>query len=492
MVEENLDRLTLGIHTQTHLLALLCYSKSHGAQVAAQLQLEHFDGVHRDLAAAILDYRRKYKGQPPGRGHLSLLLEHIPVQQERLKTIKLLAAGLFNSLKNINRDHVVSLAIEHAKHQGLKNGVLQAAERLSKKPVSITEVEQILHKALRNQPEVLSPGIRFSDPLQSLRWRTKQESGFKMGINPLDKLGVDLKPGTLTLYLAGKNTGKSWYCIHVARSCLMQGARVLHLSLEMSQDQVAMRYHQNWLAMSLRDVRYMRTHLQRDKLGRASGWHMKERKAKLNIRQPDLEKILVKATDKWAFKWDRLHIQDFPTGTLTITQLENYLDYLSINEDFQPNVLIIDYPDLMKVDNRQYRLEIGDIYTTLRGLGVKRSMALICPSQINRIGMAANRVRSTHAAEDIRKIGVADTVLTYSQTRTEKQVHLARLTVEHSRDTEIGTEVVLAQSYHIGQYVIDAVLIGDQYRNKMDEEPKKGQRSAEEYDVDEQSDNLID
>jgi hypothetical protein len=491
------ERPQLGEDTQDGLLALLCYSKSHGAQVAAQLQTEHFDGVHREIAAAVFDYRRKYHGKPPGRRQMPMIVERMPVQHERHKAIALKAAQLPKVLKSLNRDYTVSLGLQFAKRQGFKAGVLKAAEILTKPTSDLDEVERILHQTIRIQPQVISTGITLSDIDQSLQWLKKKDSGLKFGFPSvtnclLDKLGVSLKPKTMTLYLGAKNTGKSWFCIHTARSCIMQGAKVLHITLEMSEEQCAMRYHQSWLGISLRDAKYMRTFIERDKFGRAVGWQPKERKARYTAQDTKLEDVIIKATDKWAFKWNRMKVQAFPTGSLIATQLENHLDALASNEEpFQPDVLIVDYPDLMKVDTRTYRLDLGEIYIALRGLAVRRNLALVCPSQVNRAGFNTKKVRSTHAAEDIRKVGIADTVLTYSQTATEKKYHLARLTVEHSRDSEIGMELVLAQSYTVGQYVVDAVLMGDEYRARMDDESKKDDAPVEEEDVGDDEPSMI-
>src|SRR5690606_12403599 len=192
-----------------------------------QLRPEHFDGVRRDLAQAIFEYRSKYKGKPPGKKNLPALVENLPLQEERLKTAQHEAREILRLYKKgFNKDWVAEQGIKFAKRQLLKAGVKEAVDIvLRRKDFDIEEVEKVLHKTLRNEPDQIKPSIRFGSP-ESLRFLEYVDDGWAIGITEFDKAGLRLKPGTLTLYLGPKNTGKSWSCIHVARSCLMQGARV--------------------------------------------------------------------------------------------------------------------------------------------------------------------------------------------------------------------------------------------------------------------------
>ena len=72
----------LGAWTQTALLTLLCYDEVHGLELSGYITADHFDGHHKDLAEAVLAYRRKYKGKPPGKKHMPMLVERLPVQED--------------------------------------------------------------------------------------------------------------------------------------------------------------------------------------------------------------------------------------------------------------------------------------------------------------------------------------------------------------------------------------------------------------------------
>lgn len=463
------DRLDGSI--QQLLLALLCCDKPYGAKVGLQLQNKHFDGVRRDIATAVLRYRSKYNGNPPGRKDLLTLIETLPLPDERLEIARHEAREILRlNKRGFNKDYVAEQGLRFAKLQNFKEGILEATEHVAKANIESVElIEQILHRTLRNQPNVITPGVKLSDP-EALDFIDKKEEGYMLGIKPLDDAGLVMSPGTLLLYMGAKNTGKSWFCVHVGRMCLRQGARVLHISLEMAKHQVLKRYFQNWFALPTgKKIEFERVKIETDNHNQLKSWKDKARfTAEFSISDEDAKKRLRNEVQKWTNRgFDRLMVVDFPSGSLTIGQLENYLDALVTSDQFTPDVVIVDYPDLMKIDRRNYRLDLGEVYVMLRGLAIKRHLAMVTPTQINREGYGKKKVSSANVGEDISKIFTADTVLTYSQTPSERDIGLARLTLEHARDIAVGSEILLVQHYATGQYYCDGALVNSDYMRSI-------------------------
>ena len=119
---------------QAAIVGLLCFSNTHGLELAGIVQPEHFDRVHKDLATAILNYRRKYKGKAPGAKQLPMLLEYLPIQEEQYKAIKLLAASLPKVLKGVNRDYIVSQASTFVRAGGIIKHLMVANDFAARKP----------------------------------------------------------------------------------------------------------------------------------------------------------------------------------------------------------------------------------------------------------------------------------------------------------------------------------------------------------------------
>ena len=70
-------------------------------------------------------------------------------------------------------------------------------------------------------------------------------------------------------------------------------------------------------------------------------------------------------------------------------------------------------------------------------------------------------------AEDWSKIATADNVLTYSQTKYERPLGLARLFVSNGRNDEDKFEILILQSYAIGQFCLDSTYMYNQYWAKI-------------------------
>lgn len=266
------------------------------------------------------------------------------------------------------------------------------------------------------------------------------------------------------------NSGKSWFCVHCGRQALLQGAKVVHVTLEMSDTKVVGRYYQSITAAAWKDDKFARSTLEFDDLDRLTGWSTERVRPEASLSSAGARKWLRSRIEKWGTKLGRLVVKEYASGSLTMTELRGYLDYLAAAHRFVPHVLIVDYPDLMSLDTRNYRLDMGRLYVELRGLGQERSMAVVAPTQGNRESLGAKRVGAAMVSEDVSKNFTSDTVLTYSQ--TEKGEHprgLARLKVEYARDAERGQTILMAQSYATGQYCLQAALMRKAHWDKLDE-----------------------
>lgn len=477
MTNDEHDRLDQ--NTQKNLIALLCYDDKYGTQIATILEPKQFDGIFRHMAVAVVRYRDMYKGQPPGRHHMPTLIEHLPIEDEQLKTARNLSIEMRKAVSKLNKEAIINQASVFARRQFYKIQAEEFAKNLTSWPYEEDKALEIVNKLATYQPRKIDAGIRLSDPSSALAAMDKKDDGYKLGIVPFDRLGLRLDPKTLTLYLAFKNSGKSWFCVHTGRYCTMQGANVLHVTLEMSEEQVALRYVQNYFSVAKKQGNVMLANFKRAKGGKATGWSTELLPPKLSMTDPKIRKILTNKIIKFNRLTDRLFIKEFPTGAMTINMLRTHLTYLNREHNFQPNILIVDYPDLMAIGTQDYRLKLGGVVKELRHIAKDHNLAVVCPSQINRVGAGRKRTRSIHTSEAIDKVFTADTVLTYSQTELEKSSNLARLMLEHARDVEVGLEVALAQAYPIGQYVMRAMPMADEYRTRIDQDNEEGNETKD-------------
>ena len=134
-----------------------------------------------------------------------------------------------------------------------------------------------------------------------------------------------------------------------------------------------------------------------------------------------------------------------------MSELNAFVDNLEAAEEFVPDLMILDYADLMKMGSTKdtdHRIEVGKIYKELRGFAVARNIMLATASQVNRAGAAAQgKIDITHISEDFSKIQTCDTAIMVSATEAQRNAGIARLFVGVARNAEDKFEVLIEQDY---------------------------------------------
>jgi replicative DNA helicase len=97
-------------------------------------------------------------------------------------------------------------------------------------------------------------------------------TGVPTGIPELDKRDFGPTRKELWLFIAAAKRGKSWVLIQLAKMAAMHKLKVCHISLEMSQERVALRYMHAFFSLAKRDEHQFITKFERDKLGNLIGF----------------------------------------------------------------------------------------------------------------------------------------------------------------------------------------------------------------------------
>lgn len=448
---------------QENILVLLCFDPTNCKLIRSALTPQLFESaIYREVAGIAIDFIDQYS-EPVGE-HLPDHLEHILKGEDKRKaaSYERLIKELFTARDSVNGEYVLSQLHKFVRQQGLKAAVLRSVEALEDGRIDDAEVE--LQKGLNHQVIAFSAGLNLSDPRQtaSLLSGDLEEEGFRLGIKELDAAGIMPRVKEQLLFIAPRKRGKSWFCTHTAKMALLQGWPTLVVSLEMSEKRYAVRFLQSFFSISKREASVRVTRFVQDKHGRLEEI-IQEQVERMTLADPNIQTTLTHKIQRHMVRRPPLVIKAFPTGSLTLEELEAYLDGLERFEKFTPKCIIVDYPDLMKHDIKNKRLEIGQINERLRGLGVKRNAAIVVCKQGNRESEGATTVTADMAAEDISALATADTVLTHSQTAAEKKLGLARLLVAAARNDSDGFSVLMSQAYAIGQFCLDSTIMGERY-----------------------------
>ncbi len=451
----------LAFNLQYNLLTLLCYDGDRGKIIRNSIDIDLFEDDFKTVAERAYDYIEKHDAVPGD--HISDVCHDLLNEgdEKQIKSFERLIDGIWESRNGINGEYVMTQLSAFTRKQHMKSGIIQAAELLqsSDDEESLDHAEEILSESMRRRLDLFNPGFRLSDLGKGLEALKSIGDSFPTGIQSFDHRGLGPIRKGLHLFIAPPKKGKTWWLVNLGKRAIMHRKKVCHISLEMSDSLMMLRYYQALFSMSKKKGNYPQTLFERDIDNDLEGFDRMIQKPKLAFDNPKIESLLGAKIDRWGIRLDRLIVKEFPTGDLTVPQLEAYLDGLEATTGFVPDMLIVDYADLMSINSTNYRVDLGKIYKDLRGVGVKKNIAVATASQSNRVGADSKKVTSTNVAEDFSKIATADAVITYNQTAEEKQLGLARLYVSEARSDEDKFSVVITQNYALGQFVLDSVYM---------------------------------
>lgn len=449
-----------------NILTLLVFDDEFCPIVRNTISANLFESqVFRDIASRAIDYYDQFK---------VAVKEHLPdeldsiingTDKRKATSYRRVLDNMLQAKDGMNREYVISKLNAFVRQQAIKGAIVRAVEAVEDGNIDQAEIE--LHKGLDAQMISFEIGTAFADPKQSLQFFDHVNDGIQTGIAQLDKRDVCPRRQEMYLFMAPAKKGKSWALIQIGKWALLQRQKVLHITLEMSEQRVSQRYIQSFFSVSKREAQVKSSKFKVDKYGYFTGITTEEL-TRPTLRDEGIRKQLASRLTREFRKRPPLIIKQFPTGQLTVPMYNAYLDGLERFHKFIPDVVVFDYPDLMKIDAERLRVDTGRVFRDLRGVAVERNHALVCATQGNRESAKARIMTDSMVAEDYSKIATADTCITYSQTSQEKKLGLARLFVTNSRNDEDKFVVLISQQYAIGQFCLDSAMMSVDYDDVVD------------------------
>ena len=248
-----------------------------------------------------------------------------------------------------------------------------------------------------------SSGHDFFEDIEA-RFVKINRNAVPTGFDRLDKKDIfkgGLGRGEIGVVTANTGVGKSHWLVALGANAMRAGKNVLHYTFELTETAVGLRYDSNLCGIPSNDVQD--------------------------------NKELVKETyqDKGL---GRLIIKEYPTGSASVVTLRNHIEKLAL-KGFKPNVIIIDYADIMK-STRSYdslRHELKLIYEELRNLAMELDIPVWTASQANRDSAQSDIVGLENMSEAYGKAMVADVVISLSRKAAEKSTGVGRLFIAKNR-----------------------------------------------------------
>ncbi len=222
-----------------------------------------------------------------------------------------------------------------------------------------------------------------------------------------DILNGGLGRGEIGIVTANTGVGKSHWLVAMGANAMRVGKNVLHYTFELTEQAVGLRYDSNLCNINSSEV-----------------INQKERVIDFYEKNSDLGRLIIK---------------EYPTNSASVVTIRNHIDKLLLR-GFKPNVLIIDYADIMR-STRAYdslRHELKLIYEELRNLAMELNIPIWTASQANRDSSNSEIVGLENMSEAYGKAMVADFVVTLSRKPMEKATGSGRLFIAKNRAGKDG------------------------------------------------------
>ena len=293
--------------------------------------------------------------------------------------------------------------------------------------------------------------------------------------------------GDFISYAAFAKRSKTTNLLYAMQQAVLAGRKVVFISLEMTENQVLRRIWESISGYPRKSQEIVIPEfvtLNNEKVSEGKKYGIKYNKIYREgfpIERGVLAKI-IEQTLQYIREGD---IKLITTQGIGIKDINNILNNLNNYENFIPDVVFLDYADLLIPDRYQkdYRQQLNDIWISLRNMAKERNIALFTVTQFNR-GGANNDGNEEQIAEDIRKIAHVTKMIAINQTKKERFEGIMRLSILAQREGAWTTDHVLCLScLDIAKPILDSRMANEvdydrgEYKTKWKEkETGKGEK----------------
>jgi replicative DNA helicase len=384
-----------GTHFQTKVLSSLLTHKEFLVNIHDIISEEYFDNsAHKWIISEILKYYEKYHTVPS--------MDILKVEVKKLEN-EVLQVSVKEQLKEAYKASDEDLAyIEEefsnfCKNQQLKKALLTSVDLL--KAGDYDSIRGLVDNALKAGGDK-NLGLEYSKDIET-RYREEHRITIPTPWDMFNNLMQGgLGSGDFGLIFGNPGGGKSWTLIALGGIAVELGYNVVHYTLELGEDYVGRRYDAFFTGIPVNEI----------------------------LKHKDrVESTITSLPGK-------LVVKEYSPGKASISTLEAHIQKC-IDQDFKPDLIIIDYVDLLrsKRTNRERKDEIDDIYLSTKGLARELKVPIWSVSQVNRAGAKDDIIEGDKAAGSYDKIMITDVAISLSRKKEDKVKGTGRFHIMKNR-----------------------------------------------------------
>jgi replicative DNA helicase len=428
-----------GINFQIKVLSSLLTHKEFLLNIQDVLSEEYFTNqAHKWVIKEILKYFNKYHTCPT-MDVLKVELKKIDNEVLQLSIKEQLREAYKSSDDDLK--YVEEEFSNFCKNQQLKKALLTSVDFLN--AGDYDSIRSLIDSALRSGQDK-NLGHEYNKDTES-RYREDHRTIVPTPWTEINELlQGGLGNGDFGLIFGNPGGGKSWCLVALGGFAVSKGYNVLHYTLELGSDYVGRRYDAFFTGIGVQNI----------------AQHKDQIEAKVNTLQ------------------GQLIIKEFPTGKATISTIESHINKC-IDLDFKPDLIIIDYVDLLKSKRRnsERKDEIDDIYISTKGLARELNLPVWSVSQVNRAGAKDNIIEGDKAAGSYDKMMVTDVAISLSRKKEDKVNGTGRLHIMKNRYGMDGLSYYMKADTSTGHFQVLSQMDEDDENNQNTPPPQKTQFS---------------
>jgi hypothetical protein len=337
----------------------------------------NFDQRLQDAATFINKYVDEYKVMP----ETNIVNVSTRSEFESIQIPKENYEWLMNEFENFSR------------HKGLERAIIASSDLLEAGDYG--PVEKLIKDAIQISLNKDMGTDYFADPrarLSKLKDNNGQVSTGWPGVDR--KLYGGFNRGELNIFAAASGGGKSLFLANMGVNWALMGLNVVYLTFELSEGLVAMRLDSMTTGIGTREI----------------------------FRSLDDVELKVKMLGK---RSGHLQVKYMPSGK-NCNDIRAYLKEYQVKTGVKPDVLLIDYLDLMmplSVKVSPSDLFVKDKYVSeeIRNLAMETKCITVTASQLNRSAVEEIEFDHSHISGGLSKIMTADNVIGIFTSRAMKE-----------------------------------------------------------------------
>ncbi len=400
-----------GAYFQYKALKELIENDNFALMIFDIMKKEYFTTTSKQwLAENILNYIEKYK-KTPTYDAIAILIKEFQCDD----TFKEKIISDFGTIKKTDnktdKAFICEKATDFCRRQNMKEAVFEAVQILkSNTSDAIDKIRQTINDAAiaGTSPSL---GLDYVNDLEFL-FDNIERVTIPTGWGPIDEaLGGGLGLGELGIIMAPANAGKTFLLCNIAAYNILHGKTVVFFTMETTDISVGTRITSYITEYEINDLR---------------------EKENTQLRDKALDIVRKQVTG-------RLFIKKYPAKFPTISTLYSYLQQLEIR-DIRPDLIIVDYADLMKGFSGSSGAEsyffVKRLYEELKGLADEWKSRIWSASQVKSDSYEDEIITMNKASDGSSKSHAADIMLSFSRRESDKQIGSGRFYIAKGRDVE--------------------------------------------------------